>query len=157
MTGSILRSIESGVVIAAAVTVLGGLIVIGVERRERTVQRRIDALARYYAAIGGWTAFALAFVEKKRSLLDELNFRVVSNLLSGTLARRMWTLTDALLSAGAEVRSRGSRADLAVVNEVETALGSWGFGDPIPEAMEDGLRRLRERVEAERGRRWFPL
>lgn len=63
------------------------------------------------------------------------------------LLARQFAVHDAVFIAMGRVRMSASSSELEIVRLVETGIGDWAVGRPMPETFATALPRLRELVE----------
>jgi hypothetical protein len=112
------------------------------------------------ALIGVWTAansVALLYTSWGATLPERDNWfaRTRHGIQAGGYAKlvltRLLDATDRVWEASGRLRTVATAADLEALDAIETVLGDWQIGDPMPDAWGPAIRQLRVLLEAEGG------
>ena len=140
----------------AALAAIGGAIVgagavvwatVHAERGQRERERR-DALVGFYGAALSFASLGSAWAEMQlKGPLAELRLGVRMIGLTGIIVGRLWTITDSFWQASARARAVAIADELSAIDAVESAIGEWTFGEPVPASFVPAIRRLRVLLE----------
>jgi hypothetical protein len=128
----------------------GGAVLLAghLERKERRQVEHSAAVARYWGAVNGY-ATTLAMLASPAGVVGRIELRLEQRRHGGRLIDRMLASSDAFWQAGGTLRAVATPEDMDAIRAIETVIGAWDVGDPVPEDWASAINLLRLRLESQ--------